>query len=57
MMGIISTAVISLCLAAVLLLAVRRMIRDKKAGRGLSCSCSCEGCAMRNTCHAKEKNE
>ena len=46
------TLAVAAVLAAVIILIVRNMIKDKKAGK-TSCSCGCSGCAMEHTCHKK----
>ena len=46
-------AVLVLVILAVILI-VRKMIKDKKAGR-VSCGCNCAHCAMAGTCHYKNK--
>ena len=43
---------IAAVLCAVLLLAVRSIIKDRKAGKS-SCGCSCEGCALKGKCYGK----
>ena len=48
-----STIGISLVLLALMLLAVRKMIKDRKKG---GCSCGCGGCAYQNNCPSQEKN-
>ena len=39
---------------ALVALAVRSMIRDKKAGKS-SCGCSCANCALADKCHSIQK--
>ncbi len=51
--GTILTAVI---LGVVVFLAVRVLIKDKKAGKS-SCGAGCAGCAMKGTCHNKRPPE
>lgn len=46
----ISTIVIALILAGVVVLVVQKMIRDKRAGKGC-CSGGCAGCAGASMCH------
>jgi len=55
MKEIISTAVISIILAVALVLIVVKMIKNKRAGKS-SCGCGCSGCAMKDICHSKSKN-
>ena len=50
----LGTAIAGLLLAAALVLAVRKIIKDRKDGKS-SCGFGCNGCAMRDTCHRKEK--
>ena len=42
-----------LIVIAVVILAVRTIIKDKKAGRS-SCGAGCAGCAMHGKCHQKK---
>ena len=44
------TFIVLLVLAAVVVMTVRRLARDKKAGRS-SCGCGCSHCAIADTCH------
>ena len=46
------TIVVLIALAAVVFLAVRKLIKDKKAGVG-ACGCKCSGCP--NACHCHHK--
>ena len=52
-----ATIAVSVVLLVVVVLIVRKMIRDKKAGRHLcggdcsSCGGACGGCAMQKQCH------
>ena len=50
------TIIISILLAAVVILVIAKMIRDKKKGKS-SCGCGCSGCAMRDTCHTSSRKE
>lgn len=34
-------------------LIIRKLIRDKKRGKG--CGCGCEGCALSSQCHGKNQ--
>lgn len=43
---------ISLLLAAVVILAVHKIIKDKRQGKS-SCGCNCSHCAMSGACHYK----
>ncbi|MBE6948946.1 MAG: FeoB-associated Cys-rich membrane protein [Ruminococcaceae bacterium] len=44
------TIAILLVLVGVLTAIVMNMIKNKRAGKS-SCSCGCEGCANRGSCH------
>ncbi|MCR5637071.1 MAG: FeoB-associated Cys-rich membrane protein [Clostridiales bacterium] len=48
----LSTIVISLILIAVVALIVIKTAVDKRNGKS-SCSCGCQNCAMRDSCHKK----
>ena len=48
----IATIVICACLLAVVVLIIRKMIKDKKQGKS-SCGCSCGSCPMSGSCHSK----
>ncbi len=48
----IATILIIAALAAVVVLVIIKMIRDKKAGRS-SCGCGCASCPMSGSCHGK----
>ncbi|MBR0139111.1 MAG: FeoB-associated Cys-rich membrane protein [Firmicutes bacterium] len=52
--NILSTLIVALVLAAVVFLIVRKMIRDRKAGKH-SCGCGCSACPMSGSCHNKER--
>ena len=47
----------SILIGSILLLGVvliiRKLIRDKKRGKG--CGCGCEGCALSSQCHGKNQ--
>ena len=55
----LATILVSLILAAVVVLIVRQMLLDKKAGKHLcggscgSCGGGCSGCPMQGKCHSK----
>ncbi len=51
-----ATVIIALIVAAVLGLAVRKLYKDKKAGK-LSCGCGCSNCPNSEFCHGNNKNE
>lgn len=50
----IGSIIVLLAVVAIVTLVLVKMIRDKRRGKS-SCSCGCGGCAMKDTCHAKEK--
>lgn len=50
----IGSIIVLLAVVAIVTLVIAKMIRDKRRGKS-SCSCGCGGCAMKDTCHAKEK--
>lgn len=52
--NILSTLIVAAVLAAVVFLIVRKMIRDKRAGRN-SCGCGCGSCPMSGSCHKQGK--
>lgn len=47
------TIAVCLLLAAAVALIIRRLVRNKKAGR-TSCGCGCSACAMADKCHQKQ---
>ncbi len=49
-----STIIVILVIAILIFLAVFKLIRDKKNGKS-SCGCGCGGCAMKNKCNQKDK--
>lgn len=49
--GIIGTAVTGILLAAAVILIIRKMIKDKKAGKSVSCGCGCGSCPNSEFCH------
>ena len=50
------TIVICVVLLAVIGLAVRSLVRDKKKGKS-SCGCNCAHCAMAGACHGQKEQE
>ena len=46
----LGTILVALALAAVVVLIIRKLIRDKKKGK-CSCGTKCSGCAMNGSCH------
>ncbi|MBP5262103.1 MAG: FeoB-associated Cys-rich membrane protein [Clostridiales bacterium] len=47
--------IILLIVGVLIFLAVRSMVKDKKAGKS-SCGCSCANCAMAGKCHPQKKH-
>lgn len=50
----IGSIIVLLAVVAIVTLVIVKIVRDKRRGKS-SCSCGCGGCAMKDTCHAKEK--
>ena len=50
LMDNLGTILVSVVLVAIVVLIVRKQIRDRLAGR-TSCGCGCENCASRGICH------
>ena len=50
----IGNIIVILIVTAVIILSVRSIIKDKKAGKG-GCGCGCKNCAMSGKCHAVKK--
>lgn len=48
------TIVICAVLLAVVGLAIRSLVKDKKKGKS-SCGCNCAHCAMAGSCHGQKK--
>lgn len=46
----LATIIVSLILAAVVVLVVIKMYKDKKAGKS-ACGCKCSGCPNSSVCH------
>lgn len=49
----ITTIIISLVLIAVVVMIIRKTVKDKKQGKS-SCGCNCSKCAMSGMCHSKK---
>lgn len=49
------TWIVGLALAAIVVLVVRSMIRDKKSGKSIQCGGDCKYCG--GHCHANQENE
>lgn len=52
----IGNIVVSLILIAIVVLVIRKMIKDKRQGKS-SCGCNCGNCAMSGSCHAKNEDK
>lgn len=50
--GNIGTILISAVLLLVVVLIIRKLVKDKKKGKS-SCGCNCAHCAMSGSCHQK----
>ena len=48
----IGTILISAVLLLVVVLIIRKLVKDKKIGKS-SCGCNCAHCAMSGSCHQK----
>lgn len=48
----IGTILISAVLLLVVVLIIRKLVKDKKKGKS-SCGCNCANCAMSGSCHQK----
>lgn len=52
----LATIIVSLILASAIILVVRKLYKDKKAGKS-SCGCNCSGCPSSSVCHSKKQNK
>ena len=52
----LATIVICVCLIAVVVLIIRKMIKDKKQGKS-SCGNSCASCPMAGKCHSANPDQ
>lgn len=52
----LATIIVSLILAAAIVLVVRKLYKDRKAGKS-SCGCNCSGCPGSSMCHSKKQNK
>ncbi|MBE6869512.1 FeoB-associated Cys-rich membrane protein [Ruminococcus albus] len=50
----IGNIVVIIIVAAILALAIRSVIKDKRSGKS-SCGCGCANCAMHGKCHPAKK--
>lgn len=48
----IGTILISAVLLLIVVLIIRKLVKDKKKGKS-SCGCNCAHCAMSGSCHQK----
>ena len=55
-MNNLGTIIISAGLLAVIAGVVIYLVSNKKKGKS-SCGCGCSGCAMKDTCHANNKEK
>ena len=49
----IGTIVIGLVLLVVILLVIRKLVKDRKNGSACSCGCGCKDCPSSSLCHKK----
>jgi hypothetical protein len=47
----LATILISAALLAIVIGIVARMVKKKKSGKSVSCSCGCDGCPSASVCH------
>ena len=52
----VGTIVVGALLLVIFGAIVMKLIKNKKEGK-TSCGCGCSGCAMREQCHPKKKEE
>ncbi|MEF9939884.1 MAG: FeoB-associated Cys-rich membrane protein [Clostridium sp.] len=52
----LSTIIVGILVAALLLAVVIKMIKDKKQGKS-SCGCHCSGCPGAGTCHSDQSSK
>ena len=45
----------TICVCAIVLLAVGGAVFSLLRGKGTSCGCGCSGCSMRGVCHQTKK--
>lgn len=50
------TMVVLIIVAAVIGAIIRKLVKDRREGKH-SCSCGCEGCAMKASCHKSKETE
>ncbi len=49
----IGTIIVGAVLAIIVILIIRKLYRDKKAGKS-SCGCGCENCPAKGACHKQK---
>lgn len=49
----IGTIIVGAVLAIIVILIIRKLYKDKKAGRS-SCGCGCENCPSKGACHKQK---
>jgi len=53
----LATIVVGLAVLGIVVLVVRSMYKNKKAGKSCSCGSSCSGCASAGMCHTKPQDK
>lgn len=48
----LATIIIGVILAAIVVMIIVSMIKNKKKGKSSSCGCGCKDCAMSDMCHS-----
>lgn len=51
----LGTGIVLALLVFIVILAVRKMRKDKKEGKTCSCGNSCDGCTLKGQCHSTEE--
>ena len=52
-----STLFVGAILLVIVGLVIRKMIKDKRAGRSVGCGCGCKGCALAGKCGKSESDQ
>lgn len=52
----LATIIVSLILAAAIILVIRKLYKDRKSGKS-SCGCNCSVCPSSSVCHSKNHNK
>ncbi len=47
------TILVGLVVLGIVAAIVTKMVRDKRKGKSVACSCGCEGCPAAASCHSK----